>query len=121
MRNQCRNFLVQPNPKENMNTLKYGLTIIYISLLCVIAGKDWKYQKIDNRFHLAIMCLALCEMYLKMGLPWQERIIGAVAVAVPMWLLAVYLGGGFGGGDIKLIAVSGLMSGGNESIQAAVT
>lgn len=104
-----------------MNILKYGITITYITILCVIAGKDWKYQKIDNRFHLAITCLALCEMCLKMGLPWQQRITGAVAVAVPMWLLTVCLGGGFGGGDIKLMAVSGLMIGGNGVIQAAVT
>ena len=38
-------------------------------------------------------------------------VLGAVVIAVPMLVLTVLLKGGFGGGDIKLMAVSGFLNG----------
>lgn len=36
-----------------------------------------------------------------------DRLIGALVIAVPMLLLTLLIPGAFGGGDIKLMAVSG--------------
>ena len=47
-----------------------------------------------------------------------ERLIGAVIVAVPMLILALLIDGAFGGGDIKLMAVSGWLLGWRAMIPA---
>lgn len=103
-----------------MNILKWTITIAYVNILCMAAWRDWKNQRIEDKVHLKLVGLAVCEMCLGQGLPWQERIIGCIAVAVPMLLITICLGRGFGGGDIKLMASAGFFIGGKEIVSAAV-
>ena len=79
--------------------------------LCRIAYADWKYQIIEPWTHIGILTLACMEMLFRVGVSVQERCLGAVVIAVPMLVLTVLLKGGFGGGDIKLMAVSGFLNG----------
>ena len=88
-----------------MKITEYGITVVYLMILCRIAYADWKYQIIEPWTHIGILTLACMEMSV------QERCLGAVVIAVPMLVLTVLLKGGFGGGDIKLMAVSGFLNG----------
>ena len=94
-----------------MKITEYGITVVYLMILCRIASADWKYQIIEPWTHIGILTLACMEMLFRVGVSVQERCLGAVVIAVPMLVLTVLLKGGFGGGDIKLMAVSGFLNG----------
>lgn len=94
-----------------MKITEYGITVVYLMILCRIAYADWKYQIIEPWTHIGILTLACMEMLFRVGVSVQERCLGAVVIAVPMLVLTVMLKGGFGGGDIKLMAVSGFLNG----------
>ena len=94
-----------------MKITEYGITVVYLMILCRIAYADWKYQIIEPWTHIGILTLACMEMLFRVGVSVQERCLGAVVIAVPMLVLTVMLKGGFGGGDIKLKAVSGFLNG----------
>ena len=94
-----------------MKITEYGITVVYLMILCRIAYADWKYQIIEPWTHIGILTLACMEMLFRVGVSDQERCLGAVVIAVPMLVLTVLLKGGFGGGDIKLMAVSGFLNG----------
>lgn len=94
-----------------MKITEYGITVVYLMILCRIAYADWKYQIIEPWTHIGIPTLACMEMLFRVGVSVQERCLGAVVIAVPMLVLTVLLKGGFGGGDIKLMAVSGFLNG----------
>lgn len=94
-----------------MKITEYGITVLYLMILCRIAYADWKYQIIEPWTHIGILTLACMEMLFRVGVSVQERCLGAVVIAVPMLVLTVLLKGGFGGGDIKLMAVSGFLNG----------
>ena len=94
-----------------MKITEYGITVVYLMILCRIAYADWKYQIIEPWTHIGILTLACMEMLFRVGVSVQERCLGAVVIAVPMLVLTVLLKRGFGGGDIKLMAVSGFLNG----------
>ena len=94
-----------------MKITEYGITVVYLMILCRIAYADWKYQIIEPWTHIGILTLACMEMLFRVGVSVPERCLGAVVIAVPMLVLTVLLKGGFGGGDIKLMAVSGFLNG----------
>lgn len=94
-----------------MKITEYGITVVYLMILCRIAYADWKYQIIEPWTHIGILTLACMEMLFRVGVSVQERCLGAVVIAIPMLVLTVLLKGGFGGGDIKLMAVSGFLNG----------
>ena len=94
-----------------MKITEYGITVVYLMILCRIAYADWKYQIIEPWTHIGILTLACMEMLFRVGVSVQERCLGAVVIAVPMLVLTVLLKGGFGGGDIQLTAVSGFLNG----------
>ena len=94
-----------------MKITEYGITVVYLMILCRIAYADWKYQIIEPWTHIGILTLGCMEMLFRVGVSVQERCLGAVVIAVPMLVLTVMLKGGFGGGDIKLMAVSGFLNG----------
>ena len=94
-----------------MKITEYGITVVYLMILCRIAYADWKYQIIEPWTHIGILTLACMEMLFRVGVSVQERCLGAVVIAVPMLVLTGLLKGGFGGGDIKLMAVSGFLNG----------
>ncbi len=85
--------------------------VIYIGILLIIAVTDWNTQVIYDRCHIMILALAVLNMYLSAGHGITDKLIGAVIVSVPMFVFAFIIPGAFGGGDIKLMAVSGLLLG----------
>lgn len=83
----------------------------FLFMLTVIALIDADTQTIPNGTVVAVAAVGLA------GLAWPvadatlvDRAIGVVAVSVPLFILAVATGG-FGGGDVKLMAAVGLVLG----------
>ncbi len=92
-------------------SLKGSFAFLYLGILTMVAFIDWDTRIIYNRFHIMIGLLGLTALWLFPGHGIWDRLIGAAAVSVPMLLLALAIEGAFGGGDIKLMAVSGFLLG----------
>ena len=79
-------------------------------ILLSIALIDAETQLIPDRLNLA---LAVCGVVGTLLSPagWLPHLIGAFCVSVPMLLLCLAIDGAFGGGDIKLLFLTGLFFG----------
>lgn len=77
----------------------------------MVALIDWDTQMIYDRFHIMILILAVFDFLLYPERGIVTRLIGALIISVPMLILALVIPGAFGGGDIKLMAASGLLLG----------
>ena len=100
--------LVPPPGEYNMSTI---INVIYVIILLCVAWQDYKTRIIRNKFHIIIFSLAIVQMLLISEYRITDRLIGMLAVSVPMLLLTLLIPGGFGGGDIKLMAASGFFLG----------
>ncbi len=87
------------------------IAFLYLGILTVIAFIDWNTRIIFDCFHIFIALLGIAAVWLWPEHNLMDRLIGAAAVAGPMLLLAFVVEGAFGGGDIKLMAVSGFLLG----------
>lgn len=96
------------------------LVLIYLGILSAIALTDWKTRRIPNRFHWMILLLAAAGLWTQPAFMISDRLAGSVIVSVPMLLISLIAHGSFGGGDIKLMAVSGLFLGTKATICAMV-
>jgi len=83
--------------------------LILTSLLIIIAMIDIDTMEILGRFHIILLVLAIINL-LFTNLPLKDHIIGFFIISIPFLIIA-YLTNGIGGGDIKLIAVAGLLLG----------
>ena len=50
-----------------MKITEYGITVVYLMILCRIAYADWKYQIIEPWTHIGILTLACMEMLFRVG------------------------------------------------------
>ena len=100
-------------------SLRGMVIFMYLGILLVVALIDWKLQIIYDRFHIFILVLGVFSIWLFPEHGIGNRLIGSLIVSIPMLLLAMVIPGAFGGGDIKLMAVSGWMLG-VESIICAM-
>lgn len=93
---------------------------IFWLLLLAAALEDWKSRIIDNRIPLFLFLLGIPAFLLfpEQGIP--ARLLGIFAVAGPMLLLNIIVPGGFGGGDIKLMAASGWLLGWQTVCRAVI-
>lgn len=92
----------------------------FFALLGVIAWTDWKTMRIPNRLNAAVFVTGLCAFFTVPGPGVPERVLGMFVVSVPMLLAVLLAPGGFGGGDIKLMAAGGLFLGWEGNVLAAV-
>lgn len=97
-----------PPGEYNMSTI---INVIYVIILLCVAWQDYKTRIIRNKFHIIIFSLAIVQMLLISEYRITDRLIGMLAVSVPMLLLTSLIPGGFGGGDIKIMAASGFFLG----------
>ena len=95
-----------------------ALVFTALSLLTVVSLMDWDTMEIWDRFDLALALCGLAAGGLFPEIGWGSRLIGVFAVSVPMLVVALIVPGGFGGGDIKLMAAAGLLLGWQRSLFA---
>lgn len=91
---------------------------LFAAILIVIGWIDWDTMTIPNSLVISVMICALPFLVISTEIMVWERLVGFVVISVPMLLLAMAISGAFGGGDIKLMAASGLILGFKNNIVA---
>lgn len=84
------------------------IAVALYTFLVLLSGFDIKYMEIPYFCSIAIAILGIISFFVS-PMPWYEHLIGAVIIAVPFAIIAFF--GGMGGGDVQLIAASGLLLG----------
>lgn len=92
--------------------------ITYIGILIGIAVIDWKKLRIYDQSLCLIMILAGLNMFFYSETGVSDHLEGALLIALPMFVFTLFMPGAFGGGDIKLMAVSGLLLGTRAIVSA---
>jgi len=90
----------------------------FSSILIVIAFIDIDTMTIPNGLIIALIVPAVSALFLIQQPGIIARIIGFFIISLPMLIIAFIIPDGFGGGDIKLIAVCGFMLGWQNAIVA---
>ena len=92
-------------------TLETVLYCLCASALLALSFIDWHTQEIPVGFNIFILLLGLIRLITDIG-NWSQYVIGLFAVSGFLFLLFLSTGGrGIGGGDIKLMAATGLLLG----------
>lgn len=106
-----------------MSYLRYGFTLstiiamVLASICIIVAMIDIDTMEIFDRFHIMILILAVVTIWQVSNLDLTNHIIGFFIISVPLYIIAI-ITNGIGGGDIKLMAVSGLLLGLQASLVA---
>lgn len=90
--------------------------IILSSTLIIITMIDLDTMEIYDRLLIIILILAIINVFFS-ELTIIDHLLGFFVISAPLFLVA-YFTGGIGGGDIKLIAVAGLLLGYKATIVA---
>lgn len=86
------------------------LSFIFAMILLAISMIDNDTMTIPNGLVIACLIVAIASVFIT-DVSIMSRIIGFFIVSVPMILLNLIIPDSFGGGDIKLISVCGLLLG----------
>jgi len=87
------------------------LQVAFVIMLILIAAVDMKKRVIPNSFVMIIGIVAVMAMVFQDDLTFINRLIGLSCISLPLLIITLLIPGAFGGGDIKLMAVSGLYLG----------
>jgi len=90
-------------------TFQLGISLILILILIVITMIDIDTLEIYDRFQIMLLVVAIIQVFVT-KLPILDHFIGFFIISIPFYIIAV-LTDGIGGGDIKLIAIGGLLLG----------
>lgn len=94
---------------------------LMISIVVVKIGwTDFHKKIIPNQWIGILSLFILMKMWLEMKGVAMNQIFGIFSVSVPLLAIAVFVPGSFGGGDIKLLAASGLLLGAKWNVYAFV-
>lgn len=93
------------------------VTIFFI-LLILVAWSDIKTMEIPDLYSFLILLSGILSIKTMPGLTIAERIAGMGSVSGFMILMTLLVPGSFGGGDMKLVAASGLLLGWKKSLAA---
>lgn len=99
--------------------LEMVFNIMFVVFLLLITCTDLRYQRIDDKWIVAILILAVLAVPVTKDITPVSRLIGGICVSFPMLLITTGRPGAFGGGDVKLMAVGGCFLGA-ERILASV-
>ena len=92
-------------------TLENILFCLCASALLALSVIDWRTKEIPLGFNIFILLLGLIRLFTDLG-NWSQYVIGLFAVSGFLFLLLLITKGrGIGGGDIKLMAATGLLLG----------
>ena len=86
-------------------------TICIFLILFLIAWIDGKTKRIPDRLLAVLLAAEICAVPFFPEIEMAERGMGILCVSVPLLMLNLIRPGAFGGGDIKLSAVSGMFLG----------
>lgn len=96
---------------------RYGLTAKWIqvmflfTILAILSTIDFKYKIIPNKIIAIIFIFGIMFNIITRTITLKSMIIGFFIISVPLLMLSIIIKGSMGGGDIKLMAVSGAFLG----------
>lgn len=102
----------------------YGMSIAALTLflvsavLVMITLIDAYTQTIPPALNIILGMLGFFSILTMPGISVIERVIGFFCISVPMFLIVLLVPGGFGGGDIKMMAASGILLGWKGNLAA---
>lgn len=106
-------------PAFGGETARAALTFAVLGILTVVAFIDIDTLEIYDRFPALLLVCGAAAQFVFPGPGIKSRLLGCVIVSLPMLLLALVVPGGFGGGDIKLMAGAGFFLGARLTVVAA--
>ncbi len=83
----------------------------FASVLLVAAMIDVDTMLVPPSLTVFILVLGAVSLFMLRDVPFYDRLIGLAVGGLPFLLVAIVTRGGMGGGDIKLMAVCGLVLG----------
>lgn len=99
-----------------------SIEIMFQIVVCLqllrIARTDWKTKQIPNRdlqYLLIVVLASIWEFEITLLL---DKIIGMLIVSMPLFFIAVMWPSSFGGGDVKLMAICGILLGSKGILHA---
>jgi len=98
--------------------LRAGLAFGVLMLLLTISLIDLDTVEIPDCLIIALIPFAAAAAFGWQDITVTERAIGFFAISLPMLLITLAVSGAFGGGDIKLMAVSGFLLGWKSALAA---
>ena len=93
--------------------------IVIVSILLVISIIDFKIKIIPNQLNVLLFISGIWSGFVFQEVTFLSRFLGVFSVSIPMFMLAILCSGGLGGGDVKLMAASGVLLGIKWNIFAA--
>lgn len=84
---------------------------IFVAILACVLLVDMETMSIPNQLVAAMAVLSIISVFIFRDIDIISRIIGFFSVSAPMLIIALIKDGGFGGGDIKLMAFTGFFLG----------
>lgn len=96
------------------------LSFLFYCILWLILKIDWKTMIIPNECIVLLFLFSIVTSVLLLEITWIDRILGFFIVSVPMCIISVLTKGSIGGGDIKLMAVTGIFLGWKCSVYAFI-
>lgn len=96
------------------------LLLVFFGILIVVSCQDIRKMEIKDGCHIAIAMLAVAAILIGPDTDILSRLTGALCISVPMLASSLLIPGSFGGGDIKLMAASGLLLGWKAAVVSAV-
>ena len=92
---------------------------VIVSILLVISIIDFKIKIIPNQLNVLLFISGIWSGFVFQEVTFLSRFLGVFSVSIPMFILAILCSGGLGGGDVKLMAASGVLLGIKWNIFAA--
>lgn len=99
---------------KQMMIIETLLTTTFLILLAMAAYQDIREKRIPDEITGGVLAVGVLEMLLLEAPGAVQRVAGMVTVSFLMLFVSLFSGGGFGGGDIKLMAACGLVLGAEE-------
>lgn len=87
-------------------SVKLLFALVLFPVLIVASGIDIDHMQIPYTCSIIIAVLGIISIFTDSA-PWHEHLLGAVVIAIPFALLALF--GAMGGGDVQLMAAAGLL------------
>lgn len=91
--------------------LKAITVFAFLCVLTVVAFVDIDTMEIPNGFVIAATIIGVISIFTIGDVALVDRIIGIFSVSVILLVITLIVPGGFGGGDIKLMAATGIFLG----------
>ena len=100
-------------PGASMSVLAANVALYFAVLACLlaIAYIDHDTMEIPDSLSVAIAVCGVIAIFIGPDIGLKSHLIGIAVAAVPLFLLALFIEGAFGFGDVKLMAAAGLFLG----------